>query len=74
MRHGGFRVQVHPDEIVVNGPIALVRGRIELIREAGVTSELRYLEIARKETDGWKAVWGCDGPVQEYEPGDGARC
>jgi ketosteroid isomerase-like protein len=67
------RIQVHPDEIVVHGDIALVRGRIELIRRdvagtALTTTELRYLEIARKGPDGWKAVWGIDGPVQEYEP------
>lgn len=66
MRHGGFRVEAHPDEIVVHGSLAFVRGRIELHRrDTTGSSELRYLEIARKEADGWKAIWGIDGPVQE---------
>jgi ketosteroid isomerase-like protein len=69
----GLQVQVHPDEIVVDGAIALVRGRIEVIRkpEAGTaptTTELRYLEVVRKDASGWKVVWGMDGPVQEYQP------
>ena len=73
IRERGLRVHVYPDEIMVHGQIAFVRGRIELTRKdasgTGVsTTELRYLEIARKEPGGWKAIWGMDGPVQEYEP------
>jgi len=73
LRRGAMRVQVHPDEIVVRGDMALVRGRIELTRRAAggasTTTELRYLEVALKGPDGWKALWGIDGPVQEYDPG-----
>ena len=68
--HTGLRVQVHPEEIVVHNNIALVRGRIEL---AGATmgasgrsaTQLRYLEIFRRDADNWKAVWGIDGPIHE---------
>jgi ketosteroid isomerase-like protein len=54
--------------------VAFVRGRIELTlvdAKSGVPapSELRYLEIVRKQTDGsWKVMWGMDGQVQEYDP------
>lgn len=69
----GVRVRVHPDEIVVRGDMAFVRGRIEVFRPGAAASvppaELRYLEILRKEPDGWKSMWGMDGPVQEYDPG-----
>lgn len=74
IRRGGFRVDVQPDEIVIQGEFAFVRGRILLVPKAaaGVDpghTELRYLEIARKLPDGsWIAMWGMDGPVQEYEP------
>jgi len=73
MRRGAFRIAVQPDEIVVEHELAFVRGRIELtpLDPSGGASakELRYLEISRKYADGtWKAVWGMDGPVQEYEP------
>jgi ketosteroid isomerase-like protein len=64
-----FQVRVHPDEIVVCGAVAFGRGRIELIRrDTALSRELRYLEVLRKEADGWKVVWGIDGPVQEYTP------
>jgi len=65
------RIAVHPDEVVVEGDLAFVRGRIEIrlpdvSAPTGRVKELRYLEIARKSADGsWKAVWGMDGPVQE---------
>jgi len=69
MRHGTFRLRVQPDEIVVHGAVAFGRGRIELIdRRTAATTELRYLEVLHKQPDGWKAVWGIDGPVQEYTP------
>lgn len=68
----GLRVQAHPDEIVVEGQIALVRGRLEVTRTEQdgtiATTELRYLEIARKHSSGWKVIWGMDGPVQDYQP------
>jgi ketosteroid isomerase-like protein len=73
IRNGGFRVQVHPDEILIRGDFAFVRGSIELTRPSAVgesgRTELRYLEIARRQQDGsWQVMWGMDGPVQEYTP------
>ena len=70
MRREDFGLRVNPDEIVVHNSVAFVRGRIEIIDGNGAVSrELRYLEISRKESDGWKAIWGIDGPVQEYDAG-----
>ena len=71
IRDGGFRVDVKPDEIVIRGEFAFVRGTIQLIRPTAVgdprPSELRYLEIARRQQDGsWQVMWGMDGPIQEY--------
>lgn len=66
----GIKVDVQPDEIYVEGTLAFVRGRI-YIKQPDVVeaSELRYLEIFRKQPDGrWQAIWGMDGPVQEYDP------
>ena len=67
LRRRKLRIEVEPDEIVVEGALAFVRGRIDLFdwRE-GTMTELRYMEIARKTADGWKVIWGMDGPVQEY--------
>ncbi len=73
IQNDGFRVQVQPDEILIRGDFAFIRGSIELIRppaagDSGPT-ELRYLEIARRQEDGsWQVMWGMDGPVQEYTP------
>lgn len=72
IERGGFRVSVRPDEIQIHGDFAFVRGTLELLREEGAASatrtELRYLEIARRQPDGsWKMMWGMDGPIQEYE-------
>ncbi len=73
IRKGGFTVQVHPDEILIRGDFAFVRGSIELTRAAAAgdpgRTELRYLEIACRQPDGsWQVLWGMDGPVQEYTP------
>jgi len=73
IRNGGFRVQVHPDEILVRGDFAFVRGTIEIQPTSSNSvpgqRELRYLEIVRRQQDGtWQVVWGMDGPVQEYVP------
>lgn len=67
---GGFRVKVQPDDIQIHGEFAFVRGRLELLRSGDSSrSELRYLEIVRRQADGsWKVMWGMDGPVQEYAP------
>jgi ketosteroid isomerase-like protein len=69
-----LRVAVHTDEIMVEGRIAFMRGRIELrdpqaADEKGGSTELRYIEVARKAANGsWEVVWGMDGPVQEWSP------
>jgi ketosteroid isomerase-like protein len=73
IRKGGFRVQVQPDEILVRGDFAFVRGTIQLTRAAAAgdsgPTELRYLEIVQRQQDGsWQVMWGIDGPVQEYAP------
>lgn len=70
---GGFRVKVRPDDIQVHAEFAFVRGTLELLRRHAdgeeARSELRYLEIVRRQPDGsWKVMWGMDGPVQEYAP------
>jgi ketosteroid isomerase-like protein len=71
IRRGGFRLQVQPDEILIRGDFAFIRGTIELTPALGDSGrkELRYLEIARRQKDGsWQVMWGMDGPVQEYAP------
>ena len=66
----GIKIQVTSDEIRVEGDFAFIRGTIALKPPDGKQSELRYLEIARRSSDGsWKVIWGMDGPVQEYTPG-----
>jgi len=59
------RVSVQPDEIIVSGDYAIVRGTIFLFRlhqgeEQPQRIELRYMEVWRKFGDGWKAIWGMD--------------
>ena len=73
IRKGGFKVQVQPDEILVRGDFAFVRGTIELTTATAADDsgrrELRYLEIVERQKDGsWQVMWGMDGPVQEYTP------
>jgi len=74
MKSRGIRLDVRPDEIIVEGDLAFVRGTILISRSDANsgqpdTTELRYLEIARKNSKGaWKVWWGMDGAVQEYEP------
>jgi ketosteroid isomerase-like protein len=73
IRNGGFRVQVHPDEILIRGDFAFIRGSLELIGASAVgdsvRTELRYVEIACRQQDGsWQVMWGMDGPIQEYTP------
>jgi ketosteroid isomerase-like protein len=70
IRRNEFRVAVHPDDIIFLGDHAIVRGRIEIspVCEPGNVTELRYMECSRRTPDGWKALWGMDGPVQEYRP------
>jgi ketosteroid isomerase-like protein len=70
IRDGGFRIQVHPDEILIRGDLAFVRGTIDITSAAAPASrQLRYLEIASRQPDGsWQVLWGMDGPIQEYSP------
>ncbi len=70
----GFHVSVSPDEIQIHGEFAFVRGTLEIVRPNRTVgdgrTELRYLEIARRQLDGsWKMMWGMDGPIQEYAAG-----
>jgi ketosteroid isomerase-like protein len=73
IRKSGFKVQVQPEEILIRGEFAFIRGTIELTpgSELGDSTrkELRYLEIAQRQQGGsWQVMWGMDGPVQEYTP------
>jgi ketosteroid isomerase-like protein len=73
IRWGGFHVQVQPEEILVRGDYAFVRGTIELTPSSALSDsarrELRYLEIVQRQQNGsWQVLWGMDGPVQEYTP------
>jgi ketosteroid isomerase-like protein len=66
IERGDTKVDVRPEEIVVAGEYAFVRGTILLFRKAESEKEparLRYLEVARKYPDGWKAIWGLDAPI-----------
>ena len=65
----GVRVDVQPDEVLVEGDLAFVRGSIDVKREGSPPIQLRYLELARRQPNGsWKVFWGMDGPIQEYDP------
>jgi len=73
IRRSGFHVQVQPEEILIRGDFAFIRGTIELtpgsVLGDSVRKELRYLEIAQRQQNGsWQVMWGMDGPVQEYTP------
>jgi ketosteroid isomerase-like protein len=73
IRRGGFRVQVQPEEILIRGDFAFIRGTIELTHGSALgdstPKELRYVEIAQRQQNGsWQVMWGMDGPVQEYTP------
>jgi len=56
IRKGGFKVQVRPEEILIRGEFAFIRGTIELTPGSAlsdsVRKELRYLEIAQRRQDG----------------------
>ena len=73
IQRGGFHVQVQPEEILVRGDYAFVRGTIELTPGSAPSDsarrELRYLEIVQRQQNGsWQVLWGMDGPIQEYTP------
>jgi ketosteroid isomerase-like protein len=75
MKRPGIRLSVKPDDILIRGGLAFVRGTILLKQTNPDTNthtqtELRYLEVAERLSDGsWQVFWGMDGPVQEYTPG-----
>ena len=75
MARPGIHVKVEPDDILVRGDMAFVRGTLLLTQAAGpgreaTSTELRYLEICERLQDGtWRVMWGMDGPVQEYVAG-----
>ena len=75
MERPGIRLVVRPDDVLVRGGLAFVRGTIFVTQDGeggrGQTrTELRYLEICERTDDGgWRVLWGMDGPVQEYSPG-----
>ena len=75
MARPGIHLNVRPDEILIRGDVAFVRGTILLTQDAagggGATRiELRHLEICERVPDGtWRVMWGMDGPVQEYVAG-----
>jgi len=79
MARPGIQVQVRPDDILIRGDLAFVRGTILLTQDAAgsretIRTELRYLEICERVQDGtWRVIWGMDGPVQEYVPGSRTR-
>jgi ketosteroid isomerase-like protein len=72
MARPGLRIAVRPDDILIRGDLAFVRGTILLTQSPGPgaekpPTELRYLEICERVEDGtWRVLWGMDGPVQEY--------
>ena len=71
MARPGLRLEVRPDDIVIRGDLAFVRGTIRLAQGTPpAQTELRYLEICERAEDGtWRVIWGMDGPVQEYVAG-----
>jgi ketosteroid isomerase-like protein len=68
MARPGLRLSVQPDEVMVRGDLAFVRGTIRIAQDAAPETELRFLEIYERAGDGWRVLWGMDGPVQEYVP------
>ena len=76
MARPGNHIQLQPEDIMIRGDLAFVRGTILLTQEAGgagdkTQTELRYLEIYERTQNGnWQVIWGMDGPVQEYGLGE----
>jgi ketosteroid isomerase-like protein len=67
MARPGLRLSVQPDEVMVRGDLAFVRGTIRIAQDAAPETELRFLEIYERAGDGWRVLWGMDGPVQDYQ-------
>jgi len=51
MQRRRIRIDVRPDEILLEGSLAFIRGTIEISSPDNSRTELRYLEIARKTSD-----------------------
>jgi len=71
MARPGIRLKIQPDDIMIHDDLAFVRGTIFLSQGNGTDgtkqTQLRYLEIwERTEDKTWRAIWGMDGPIQEY--------
>ena len=64
---GNVKVEVTPEEIIVNGQHAFARGTILLHRlpqeSEGAPRKLRYIEVWQKFPDGWKSIWGMDAEL-----------
>ena len=61
-----LRIEVVPDEIIVDGGHAIVRGTIHLFKVDGSPArELRYVELWEKQSAGWKSIWGIDAAVHD---------
>ena len=65
---GDTKVDVRPEEVIAAGEYAFVRGTILLFRATegdrrAAPTKLRYLEVARTYSDGWRAIWGLDAPI-----------
>jgi len=64
---GDVKVEVTPEEIIVTGQHAFVRGTIQLRRPSQKSDtpsrELRYIEVWQKFPDGWKSIWGMDAEL-----------
>jgi ketosteroid isomerase-like protein len=60
-------LEVVPEEIIVSGSHAFVRGTIVLRRKVQGAPEppreLRYIEVWQKFPDGWKSIWGMDAEL-----------
>jgi ketosteroid isomerase-like protein len=74
MQRPGIRLHVQPEEILIRGNLAFVRGTVlvtQTVPDNDVKrNELRYLEIAERMPNGsWQVIWGMDGPIQDYTPG-----
>lgn len=61
-------VEVTPEEIVVDGTHATVRGslliyKLDNLRHRSAPVERRYMELWERQPDGWKCIWGIDAEL-----------
>ena len=68
---GDTRVNITPDEIIIDSGMAAVRGQVQLSRKSAdgrwrPAQERRYMELLRKAPDGrWRVIWGMEGEIAE---------